>query len=89
MLTLYNTVLETSNHPDGGQIIQWYLVRCMPVFPPSETQKITEMSYWYELRQISVITSFKKIQSNYNISANVTLGPLRSTGEFCMTSHET
>lgn len=43
-----------------GQIIQWYTISCMPVFPSSENQKMMEVSYWYELRQIFVNASLKK-----------------------------
>lgn len=42
----------------SGQIIQWHPARCMPVLPSNEIQKMMEMSYWYELGQISVNISF-------------------------------
>lgn len=57
---LYSSSALKSSKLRPGQIIQWYTISCMPVLPPRENQKIMEMSYWYELRQIFVNTSLKK-----------------------------
>lgn len=67
----YSSSALKSSRWRHGQIILWYPARCMRVLPSSETQKMTEMSYWYGWRQISVNTSFNK-----KTKPTVTLGPM-------------